>query len=56
MLGKHFLVRTLQGRKPARHYTVCNVMHPAVYDSLIRLLQTNDGDTSVLKQRLSTED
>ena len=27
-LGKHFLVRTLTGNKPARHYTVCNVMQP----------------------------
>lgn len=39
MLGKHFTVRTLTGVKPTRHYTVCNVMAPSVYQELVRLLK-----------------
>lgn len=41
-LGLHFLVRCLTGTKPARHYTVCNVMRPHVYQALVRALN-EDG-------------
>ena len=31
-LGKHYLVRNLDGHKSiARHYTVCNAMQPEIY-------------------------
>jgi len=38
MLGKHFTVRTIEGDKPTRHYTICNVMNPPIYKELVRLL------------------
>lgn len=55
-LGKHFLVTTLDGRKPSRHYTVCNVMHPNVYWELIRLLNDETSDRSKLLAALTTQD
>jgi hypothetical protein len=39
MLGKHFTVRTLEGDRPTRHYTICNVMNPPIYKELVRLLK-----------------
>ena len=41
MLGKHFTVRSLEGNKPTRHYTICNVMNPSIYKELIKLLKNN---------------
>ena len=54
MLGKHFLVRVLTGTKPARHYTVCNVMRPKVYQALVRAL--NEGSAGNLVSLLTTQD
>jgi ferredoxin-NADP reductase len=39
MIGKHFLVRNIQGDKVARQYTICNIMRPQVYNELVRLLK-----------------
>jgi Cytochrome b5-like Heme/Steroid binding domain len=55
-LGKHFLVRSLMGNKPARHYTVCNVMHPHVYWELVKLLRGETVDSTNLMKSLSTQD
>lgn len=55
-LGKHFLVSTTHGNKPARHYTVCNVMNPPVYQQLIRLLRGDTDDFGPLVQGLNQAD
>ena len=39
MCGKHFTVKSLEGNKPTRHYTICNIMEPNAYNELIRLLK-----------------
>jgi hypothetical protein len=54
-IGKHFLVRNLDGKKVARHYTVCNVMRPEVYSALIQMLRKG-GDDGSLDKTLTTED
>ena len=40
-MGKHFLVRDLQGgaRGVTRHYTICNAMRPSIYEAYIAALQ-----------------
>jgi hypothetical protein len=51
-VGKHFLVRNMEGKKVARHYTVCNVMRPEVYSSLIQMLK---GETGTLHDNFDTK-
>jgi len=42
--GKHFRVRSLDNPDVYRHYTICNVMNPPMYDEIIRCLKANSGD------------
>ena len=56
MLGKHFLVRTVDKDRTARHYTICNVLRPKVYDELIRLLRTDDKNMTKLFNLLDNKD
>jgi hypothetical protein len=41
MLGKHFLVKPLD-TKSTRHYSICNIMRPDLYEELIRLLRNDE--------------
>lgn len=41
MLGKHFRVESSFKPTFSRHYTVCNVMQPKLYQGLIEALKTN---------------
>jgi hypothetical protein len=56
MLGKHFLVRSLDKDRTARQYTICNVLRPKVYDELIRLLRTDDKNMTKLFNLLDNKD
>lgn len=47
MIGKHFLIKSFKGCKPARHYTICNAMQPDIYYNLMDLLTA--GTTSQAK-------
>lgn len=43
MLGKHFKIRCNQNKNLNRHYTICNVMRPTYYKSLVKSLNENDN-------------
>lgn len=36
MLGRHFSIRKLYIDSICRQYTICNVMHPAIYQEALR--------------------
>ena len=38
-LANHFLIRSLQQNNIARQYTICNTMHPELYNSYLRALK-----------------
>jgi hypothetical protein len=62
MPGKHFLLSNRPGflrSKVSRHYTVCNVMRPKVYQELLRLLRATEGSENFghyLGSLLTTQD
>lgn len=63
MLGKHFTVSATVDTKPTRHYTICNVMQPQVYSTLVSMLRGSGTKTPInhesvqdLQRMLSTED
>lgn len=41
MLGKHFTVKPID-TKITRHYSICSIMQPDLYEELIRLLRTDE--------------
>lgn len=45
MLGKHFKIRCISNKKLNRHYTICNVMRPTYYNSLVKSLRENDNNS-----------
>jgi predicted ferric reductase len=56
MLGKHFLIRSLDQDKTARQYTICNVMRPEIYEELLRLLRVEDVHRTKLFNFMHTQD
>ena len=42
-LGKHYLVRSTENMNKFRHYTICNVMAPKIYDEFVRCLKSGSG-------------
>lgn len=43
MIGKHFKLRTSNHMQTNRHYTICNVMRPSLYEPLIDCLTLGDS-------------
>lgn len=41
MLGRHFTVKNRLHDVTTRQYTICNVMHPQVYEAIIKGLNSN---------------
>lgn len=56
MLGKHFLIRSLDRDKTARQYTICNVLRPELYEELTHLLRTGEKNMSKLINLLNSKD
>jgi len=50
MLGKHFKIRGSSNSNLNRHYTICNVMRPKYYNSLVESLK--NGDTSYFSREI----
>lgn len=50
MLGKHFRVSPLDNLKLSRHYTICNVMQPKIYNAYLNALKS---DSQVTQEALN---